>query len=184
MLNDYNPFWRFSLAVYAAPGVAAECLTLQSTLNIDVNVLLYVAWLGNAHHVKLTDDAMAALDARIQTWRDTVVRPLRTIRQDLKTMPAMAHDAVKHLRSEIARVELRAEQIEQAMLFDTTDELIGGLIDGAATIPVAEATRHNVSVLLQRRIPGSDRNGPDTPKTFCLMAEAIAYRSASDESSQ
>lgn len=157
---------------------------MQSTLNIDVNVLLYVGWISNAHHVKLPDDAIAALDGRIQTWRDTVVRPLRTIRQDLKTMPIMAHDAVKHLRSEIAHIELRAEQFEQAMLYDATDELIGGLIDCAAKTTAAEAIQHNFSVYLKRRIPSEDRNSPDTAKTYCLMAEAIAYRSASDESSQ
>jgi uncharacterized protein (TIGR02444 family) len=46
MLDTGNPFWRFSLAVYKAPGVAAECLALQETLGNDVKVLLFCAFLG------------------------------------------------------------------------------------------------------------------------------------------
>jgi uncharacterized protein (TIGR02444 family) len=184
MLDDDNPFWRFSLAVYAAPGVAAECLSLQSALNIDVNVLLYVAWLGNAHHVKLTDDAMTAIEARVQTWRDTVVRPLRAIRQDLKTMPAIVHSVVTDLRSEIARVELRAEQIEQAVLFDTSAERIDGMTEGTAEAPAAQAVPHNVNALLRRSIPNDDQDGSEAAKASCLITEAIAYQCATDESSQ
>jgi uncharacterized protein (TIGR02444 family) len=48
VLECDNPFWNFSLAVYAAPDVAAECLALQSALNIDANSLLFCAWLGRA----------------------------------------------------------------------------------------------------------------------------------------
>jgi uncharacterized protein (TIGR02444 family) len=46
--QDDNDFWRFSLSVYAAPGVADECLALQDTRGVDVNLLLFCAWLGGA----------------------------------------------------------------------------------------------------------------------------------------
>lgn len=45
-LQRENEFWQFSLAVYAAPGVEAECLALQEALGIDVNLLLFFVWLG------------------------------------------------------------------------------------------------------------------------------------------
>jgi uncharacterized protein (TIGR02444 family) len=48
MLQCDNPFWRFSLAVYAAPGVAPEFLALQDMRAIAINLLLFGAWLGNA----------------------------------------------------------------------------------------------------------------------------------------
>ncbi len=175
MLDCDNPFWKFSLAVYAAPGVAAECLTLQRALNIDVNVLLYCAWLGSAHTIKLVDGNFRTIDNGVRTWHETVVRRLRTVRQDIKTMPAMTDDAVKDLRSDIARVELRAEQIEQAMLFALTPDLI----DGPAATTIAEAVRHNVAFYLQH---GTDpvQAGAEPPYAPRLVEEAIAYRAAAD----
>ena len=35
-----NEFWRFSLAVYKPPDVAAECLALQEAVGLDVNLYL------------------------------------------------------------------------------------------------------------------------------------------------
>lgn len=183
MLDCDNPFWNFSLTVYDAPGVETECLALQRALNIDVNVLLFVAWLGNAHRAKLTDDNLTTLDARTQTWRDGVVRPLRAIRQGLKPLPAMSDDAVRNLRSDIARAELRAEQIEQAMLFALVPELIDpDLGHGAAPIPIAQAVSHNVASLLQRTLSTGGRNDSQPPGAARLIAEAIAYRPATGQS--
>jgi len=173
MLDCDNPFWKFSLAVYAAPGVAAECLTLQRALNIDVNVLLFATWLGSAHTIKLADGNFRTINNGIQSWHETVVRRLRTVRQDIKTMPAMTDDAVKNLRTDIARAELRAEQIEQAMLFELTPDLI----DGPAATTIAEAVRHNVAFYLRH---GTEpvQAGTEPPNAPRLIEEAIAYRPA------
>jgi hypothetical protein len=37
VLRCDNPFWTFSLAVYAQPGVAAECLALRTAANMRKN---------------------------------------------------------------------------------------------------------------------------------------------------
>lgn len=172
MLDCDNPFWNFSLAIYGAPGVASECLALQSELNIDVNILLYVAWLGSAHKIKLTDENMMHADASVRRWRDMVVRPLRAVRQGIKVLPDMADDAVKDFRSEIARAELRAEQIEQAMLFKQAGELV----DTETATTIAEAVHHNVTALLKRNMLTAGTAGEEPPKAARLIAEAIAYR--------
>lgn len=176
MLNCDNPFWQFSLTIYAAPDVSGECLALQDTLDIDVNILLFVAWLGRAHKVKLTAGNLLTVEAKVRRWRDTVVRPLRATRRGIKPMPEMSDAAVKLLRSDLARAELRAEQIEQAMLFELTDELI----DGAETTLIAKSVQDNVSAVLQQAmlVAGKDAGGP--PKASRLMAEAVAYRPAVD----
>jgi uncharacterized protein (TIGR02444 family) len=77
VLQCDNPFWSFSLAVYAAPGVAAECLALQDTSGVDVNVLLFCAWLGATRRSVLTLEDFAAIEAAVEPWRDTVIRPMR-----------------------------------------------------------------------------------------------------------
>ncbi|MCF8477413.1 MAG: TIGR02444 family protein [Pseudolabrys sp.] len=175
MLNCDNPFWHFSLAVYDKPDVAGECLDLQSQLNVDVNALLFCAWLGNAHRIKLTGEQLAAIDAHVLDWHRTVVRSLRTVRQAVKPMPAMADDAVKHLRREIVGVELRAEQIEQAMLFELTQSLVAG----AAVTSAADAVRHNVMAMLRhtksQAMSRDSSAGSEPSKADRLVAESIAY---------
>ena len=116
LLQSDNPFWQFSLAVYAAPGVAAECLALQKALDVDVNMLLFCAWLG-ARKTVVTAEEIETFEAMVRPWRQSVVGPLRAARNAMKAMPEMAHEDVKALRKQILEVELRAEQIQQALLF-------------------------------------------------------------------
>lgn len=116
-----NAFWRFSLAVYGAPGVAEECLALQRELNIDVNVLLFCAWLGAERRVALKSPDIAHIIGQARGWHETVVRPLRTVRQEIKQRPEAADEAVRDLRKQVAAAELRAERIEQALLFRHAD---------------------------------------------------------------
>jgi len=163
-----NPFWKFSLAVYAVPEVAAECLALQRELDIDVNVLLFCAFMGNAHKISLSQDALTRAQNHVRTWHETSVRPLRKVRQDIKPMPAMADPAVKALREDIAKSELRAEQIEQAMLFELAAEWANTDVAGSAAL----AVQHNVSILLKpATLPGLA-----PPQAEHLIAQAIAYR--------
>ena len=151
MLQCDNPFWSFSLAVYAAPGVAAECLALQENSGVDVNVLLFCAWLGATKRSVLTLEDFAAIEAVVQPWRDMVIHPLRGVRGDIKAMPDSTNEAVAALRKDAAALELRAEQIEQAMLYRLMPTL-----SAPPTATTAEsATRRNVSALLARKVAAS-----------------------------
>ena len=117
--NYDNEFWRFSLAVYSAEGVSAECLRLQDTLGVDVNVMLFCVWLG-ARGVQLQRNDIEAAMRAVADWQDHVVQPLRSVRRFTKTK---YHD--DDLRTSLKQIELRAEQIEQAMLFSLSDQLAG-----------------------------------------------------------
>ncbi|MCK9913453.1 TIGR02444 family protein [Microbacteriaceae bacterium K1510] len=155
MLNCDNPFWRFSLAIYVQPGVADECLALQNTLSIDVNVLLFCAWLGAERKLALGDEALAAIEACAQRWHEAAVRPLRAVRQTMKPMPDMADDAVKALRKDIAAAELRAEQIEQAQLFEIADTIAQGV-----NTVTEGAVAANVTAFLRRQAKGAESPSP------------------------
>ncbi|MGH9696093.1 MAG: TIGR02444 family protein, partial [Bryobacteraceae bacterium] len=106
-----NPFWRFSLAIYSTPGISAECLALQETIGIDVNLLLFCAWVGAEHQIKLTQTELDEFSATVHSWHEQVIVPLRRARQALKVIGGHAH-----LRDKVKMVELEGEQIEQAML--------------------------------------------------------------------
>jgi uncharacterized protein (TIGR02444 family) len=111
-----SPFWQFSLALYARPGVAAACIELQDDAGVDVNVMFYVLYL--ARQLRQIDRVDAAhIDASIKAWREIAVVPLRTLRRRLKSgIEPIAVSASETLRSAIKRIELDAERIEQEWL--------------------------------------------------------------------
>jgi uncharacterized protein (TIGR02444 family) len=145
LLQLDNPFWQFSLKVYAAPGVAAECLALQRALSIDVNVLLFCAWIGAVRRVPLDLTSIGSIQDAVGSWHDTAVRPLRAVRESIKTLPEMAHDEVQALRKQVAASELRAEQIEQALLHGWAQALPVRENDG----PAHDLVRGNVEAFLK-----------------------------------
>jgi uncharacterized protein (TIGR02444 family) len=118
---DDTPFWKFSLAVYSADGVADECLELQERLGLDVNLLLLAAYAGAAEGTGLNSRDIAAAAALVDRWHAGIVRTLREVRRALKPM---SRDGKNPLRGEIAALraqvkasELDAENIEQMMLW-------------------------------------------------------------------
>ncbi len=112
-----NPFWDFSLELYASPAVQKACLDLQDGSGVDVNVLLYMLWHG-ANRRRLTDSDAKAVLAAVEPWRVDVVVPLRTARRNLKQPPpAIDAHAAEALRSIAKKAELEAERLQQAALF-------------------------------------------------------------------
>lgn len=108
-----NEFWRFSLAVYEPSDVANECLALQEALGLNVNILLFCAWLGN-RSIDLSPSDIEAASRFVARWHDSVVRLLRSVRRQIKTDYG---NEFANLRARVKEIELEAEQIEQAMLF-------------------------------------------------------------------
>ena len=161
MLDLDNPFWTFSLDVYARPGVAAECLALQGRHGIDVNALLFCAWAGAARTLVLTERHVAAVTEHVAQWQRDVVLPLRTVRQALKLD---AGEPVTALRKDVAAAELKGEQIEQAMLFAAAPMLLAG----AAVASAAEAVPANLGCFLRHR-------GAATDAAELLTAAAAAF---------
>jgi len=111
-----NPFWDFSLALYADPEVQAASLALQDRAGCDVNLVLY--GLYQARNGRTLDAAaFAGLDAMIKPVRDLAVVPLRSIRREMKKHGFAADsDGFERLRTEVKTVELHAEKLMQSLL--------------------------------------------------------------------
>ncbi|MEM0955093.1 MAG: TIGR02444 family protein [Pseudomonadota bacterium] len=107
--DEGNPFWRFSLTLYAETGVADACLALQDRYNLDINLLLYGCYLANQGHLLETGQA-SALDQYCTEWRETVVRPVRALRRALK------HQA-PDVAEKLLAAELVSERDQQAMIW-------------------------------------------------------------------
>ena len=116
-----NPFWQYSLDRYAREDVAVDCLNLQKQYGIDVSLLLYGFWL--AHTGRAIPDEKSALRIRehISIWRHDIVDPLRQSRINFKPVSNALPATGDPIRAAVKDLELHAEQIEQAMLFELTD---------------------------------------------------------------
>tara|TARA_R110000751_G_scaffold78436_9_gene158193 strand:+ start:5653 stop:6210 length:558 start_codon:yes stop_codon:yes gene_type:complete len=107
---DAKALWKFTVAFYGRPGVAPMCLSLQEKCGLDVNLLLFLAWLG------LQDKAphsISALENAVRAWRENVISPLRTTRRYLRDDPSVG---VQALREQLKKDELVGERIEQELL--------------------------------------------------------------------
>jgi uncharacterized protein (TIGR02444 family) len=113
MADAAAEFWRFSLALYAQPGVAAACLALQDQHGLDVNLLLYCCWLGVSGRGQLEEASLASADASVAAWRREVVERFRTARRAIK---AAAVAESEGLYTKAKAVELEAERLLQRQL--------------------------------------------------------------------
>jgi uncharacterized protein (TIGR02444 family) len=106
-------FWRFSLAIYARPGVAPACLVLQDQHGRDVNVMLFCCWLGASGRGRLDRAALDAADRAVSGWRREVVEPFRTARRAIKAAAVPESDGIY---AKAKAVELDAERLLQRQL--------------------------------------------------------------------
>lgn len=119
MGETQSRFWSFSLAVYQDDAVQKECLDLQDRHGLDVNILLFCAFVGAVHGAIIPEHDVRDAVSLIGAWNANVVRALRQVRRELKMFavdPLPVHVAAGELRTSVKAAELGAEQIEQAML--------------------------------------------------------------------
>lgn len=120
-----NPFWRFSLSVYRAQAVRETSLEAQDRFGADVNLMLLCCWIGFSG-VMLDEKGLRRLDRLVDGWRREVVDPIRTVRRRLAdAIGPMAPQLTKALRDDVKGVELRAEQVQQAVLYRALETLPG-----------------------------------------------------------
>ena len=119
MSTASGDLWGFSLKLYAEPGVAASCLSLQDQHGFDVNLVLFCIWYG-CRHGELSDDLLKTVLETSDRWRETVVWPLRSLRtqlkRDLKESAYSSSSEISVLRDRIKTAELDAERIQQQEL--------------------------------------------------------------------
>lgn len=113
MADAAAEFWRFSLAVYARPGVAPACLVLQDQHGRDVNLMLYCCWLGASARGRLDPDSLAAADRGVAAWRGEVVENLRAARRAIKAAALPESDGIY---AKAKALELEAERLLQRQL--------------------------------------------------------------------
>jgi uncharacterized protein (TIGR02444 family) len=133
MRSDAASFKQFALELYGSDGVGAACLQLQARHGLDVNMVLFAAYVGAACRQALTTSGIAAARLRVDPWHQEVVRALRAVRQRLKTGPMPApNDETERLRRKIQQIEIEAELIELDQLGALTPQLEAERASGSA----------------------------------------------------
>ena len=116
LVDKDNRFWQFSVAVYQQPQVAQYCLALQNNHGLNVNLVLLCLWHGQQGNQLSREFFQQVLsDTALNTLRDEVIKPMRLARDVLKMQ---AEPRAQKLRVQVKRLELLAEQAEQARLYD------------------------------------------------------------------
>jgi uncharacterized protein (TIGR02444 family) len=120
-----DPFWDYSLATYARPGVAAAGIALQDEYGLDVNLLLACLWYAAEGPGRLQSEHIRECLNRTRDWQLKVVQPLRKLRRFCKDEPAHVPQALrKTFRPGLQAVELDAEHVEQLVLSETLRPLM------------------------------------------------------------
>ena len=141
-------FWDFSLEIYRRPEVASACLRCQDEAGADVNLILFLLWRAMSG-LRLAEGEIASLDEKVAWWREHVVKPLRTLRRNLKSRTL---DQGGAFRERIKAAELEAERIEQEALSRT-------VVDAARSAPrlaPGDAARANLqayAAIIGRPLP-------------------------------
>jgi uncharacterized protein (TIGR02444 family) len=157
-------FWRFSLALYARPGVADALLALQDRAGRNVNLILFALWLG-AQGRRLAAPELADAAAVIAPLDAAGVAPLRALCRRLK---GAADRDLAALRRRVAGLEIAAERRVQYRLAASLpgeartapapedDRIAAAAANLALTLaddtgsPEADVLRHALAALMRR----------------------------------
>jgi uncharacterized protein (TIGR02444 family) len=170
-----TPLWAFALAIYGRDRVADECLGLQERLKLDVNLLLFAAFIGALEGVRLDSQDMAAANAVVADWHGEIVVTLRRARRALKAPGTDADNPLRGasatLRAQVKAAELEAEKIELAMLWQWSRRQLAGR-PGTERAP---ALAGNLSAVLA--FYGATAGEAAAPR---LLEAATAYATAKE----
>lgn len=111
-----SDFWDWAVSAYGGEGVADRCLELQDTHGQNVPLVLFAVWAGVRGVVLDEETAEAAVDIS-RAYADTVVLPLRTIRQRMRAVVGDMDDAHREaLRTRVKALEIEAERAQMEAL--------------------------------------------------------------------
>lgn len=138
--NDAAAFWIFSLDVYAKPGVAASCISLQDRHDFDVNLLLLCLWLAEMRQLALDQGEISSLLTHIEAPRVSLVHPIRRARRWFRQWAPEPRNAEHgEVYAALEAAELLAERTIQAILIE-------GVADNFGTIAVSNEAAARASL--------------------------------------
>mgnify|MGYP001593669094 CR=1 FL=1 len=160
-----SPLWHFSLKFYSRPRVPPACLTLQDIAGVDVCVLLFSLYCTHTKRF-ISQQKLCQCDERLRDWRSTVILPLRRIRRDMKTkLATTVLESMKNVRQQIQSLEINAERISLAILYEEFQSLSQDNAKNSDT-----ATLLNAVVAIYGAAERVDRSTPEGESVHSAIA--------------
>ena len=116
-MNNNNPLWRFSTNIYMKEGVSEILLHAQDKYSVDVNMILFAAWLASINR-SLTETDIETAQKLVKLWRTGIIIPIRKIRKVVKKIPG-----TDFFYESIKKVEIDVEKEEVKILYNKFLEL-------------------------------------------------------------
>ena len=117
------PLWDYTVAIYRKSGVAAACLELQHSAQIDVP-LFFCAGYASLTGRCFDESALAWVCDICTPWQKDIVQPLRLIRTQLRQGHEMiSRTTTEAFRTEIKSMEIGAERIQIDLMQDLVTKL-------------------------------------------------------------
>lgn len=107
-----DPFWQFASSFHVVPGMQESLGALRDDQGADVLLILLLLHAARRGQ-RLTSAQLHTLDSDIWSWRETIVRPLRTVRLALADH---AVDGRDQLVASLHAAETQAERIQAEQL--------------------------------------------------------------------
>ena len=140
---ETTPIWDFVLKFYGRAGVSEACVSLQDSVGIDVNMVLFLMWMAGQGRAVATDD-VKTVSERSRGWQHEVVVPIRGVRRLLKAnAPLVDADAAAAYRKKVQAVELEGEQLQLNAMAALAQSF------KTATVPAPGAARGNLEAFQQ-----------------------------------
>lgn len=134
-----TPIWDFVLNYYGRKGISEALIRLQDDHGIDVNMLLFLAWMA-AQGKCLSPDDVKFVSTTSHVWQRSVVVPVRAVRRLLKeNAPLVPVDAAAAFRKRVQAIELEGEQLQLNAMAALVDRL-----NPAAAASPEDAARRNI----------------------------------------
>ena len=116
-MKTKNPLWHFSKNIYRKERVSETLLHLQDKFSIDVNMILFIAWLASINRSLTTSDIQDA-QKLVSLWRTKVIIPIRNIRRSVRKF-----SDTEPLYEDVKKLEIATEKEELKILYDNYTEL-------------------------------------------------------------
>jgi uncharacterized protein (TIGR02444 family) len=136
-------------------------------------MLLFCAWLGASRKMILGAEQLGSFEDAVRHWHEDVVKPLRHARDAIKATRNIMDEEIGALRQDVLTLELRAERIEQALLYQAA---AAGL-SGSASHSADAAIRANVHLYLHSKAGAAGRSDPVLPAALIAAAARFALPS-------
>ena len=159
-------FAGFALAVYNGDGVSKAAVSLQDRRGVDVNLLLFAAYVAARSTHVLTSNDISLARQRTARWQDEVVAPLRAVRRRLKQ-----DSTAQALRATVHDAELAAEMLELDVLADLAEHF-------GPALPTEPSTAAVAATLELVLLSGADGAAPsdDDRRDIAVIAAAAGVR--------